>query len=71
VVDFVVRRGRDRVDAIECKINPDKLNPESIRAFRALYPKGENILVCPMVKQPYRIRRRGVVMTVCSTRDLP
>jgi len=70
-VDFVVRRSRNRVDAIECKINPDKLNPETIRAFRSLYPKGENVLLCPVVKQPYRIRRGGVVITVCSTRDIP
>jgi len=70
-VDFVVRRGRDRVDAIECKINPDKLNPEPIMAFRSLYPKGENILLSPLVKRPYRIRRSGMVFIVCSTRDMP
>jgi predicted AAA+ superfamily ATPase len=70
-VDFVVRRGRDRVDAIECKINPDKLNPEPIRAFRAIYPKGENFVVSPVVKQSCRIRRRDMVFTVCSTRDIP
>jgi len=65
-VDFVVRRGRDRVDAIECKINPDKLNPEAIRAFRTLYPKGENYVISPAVRQPYRIRRHGMIFNVCS-----
>ncbi|MDQ6971999.1 MAG: ATP-binding protein [Mariprofundaceae bacterium] len=70
-VDFVIRRGRDRVDAIECKINPEKLNPEAIMEFRSLYPEGENLVLSPAVKQPYRIRRGGLVFTVCSTGDIP
>ncbi|MCP4698862.1 MAG: ATP-binding protein [Gammaproteobacteria bacterium] len=41
-VDFVIRRGRDRVDAMECKINPDKLNAKPIEAFRGMHPEGDN-----------------------------
>ena len=37
-VDFVVRRERDRVDLVECKVDPDTLNTPAVEAFRALYP---------------------------------
>ena len=70
VVDFVIRRGRDRVDLVdlvECKINPDKLNPASIKSFREYYPEGSNLIVSPIVKKPYQVRRGDLVFTVCST----
>ena len=69
-VDFIVRRGRDRVDVVECKVNPDRLDTTAIETFRGLYPEGENFIVSPAVKTPYGIRRGGRVMTVCTTRDL-
>ena len=65
-VDFVVRHSRDRVDAIECKINPDRLSVASFDAFRARYPHGENYIVTPHIKDSYRIRRDNLVYTVCS-----
>jgi predicted AAA+ superfamily ATPase len=70
-VDFVVRRGRDRVDLVECKINPDKLDAKPVEVFRDLYPQGNNYIVSPSVKKPYQVRRGDRVFTVCSTRDLP
>jgi hypothetical protein len=70
-VDFVIRRGRDRVDIVECKINPDKLDAKPVAAFRGLYPQGDNYIASPGVKQSYRVRRHGLVFTVCSARDLP
>ena len=69
-VDFVVRRANGRVDVVECKVNPDRLDTTAIETFRGLYPEGENFIVSPAVKTPYRIRRGGRVMTVCTTRDL-
>ncbi len=63
-IDFVVRKGNGRVDIFECKINPDKLNPASIQEFRKWYPHGENFIISPFVKQSYKIRRGGVVLTV-------
>lgn len=69
-VDFVVRRGQGRVDVVECKVNPDRLDTAAIETFRSLYPEGENFIVSPVVKTPYRVRRGGRVMTVCTTRDL-
>ena len=63
-VDFVIRRARDRVDLVECKLDPDELDGRAARAFRAIYPAGENFLASPVVKEPYRIRRGGCVFTV-------
>ena len=70
-VDFVVRRGGGRADIVECEISPDRLNPAPAEVFRSLYPKGSNFVVVPRVREPHRIRRRGMVFTVCSTRHLP
>jgi predicted AAA+ superfamily ATPase len=69
-VDFVVQRSRRRVDAIECKINPDRLDPEPLRVFRAAYPAGTNYLICPVADPPYDRRYGGLVMRVGSCRTL-
>jgi len=66
-VDFVIRRSRDCVDVVECKMNPDKLDVGSIQVFRSMYPEGENYIASPSAKKPYRIRRGGMVFHVCST----
>jgi hypothetical protein len=70
-IDFVIRRGRDRVDVVECKINPDKFDSAPVEVFRNLYPKGENYIVSPAEKKPYKVRRGDLVFTACTTRDLP
>ena len=69
-VDFVIRRDRNRLDTVECKINPDQVNASAIEAFRVLYPQGRNFVVSPNVKRHYRIRRQDHVFAVCDTRDL-
>ena len=69
-VDFVIRRAEGRVDVVECKMNPDRLDTAAIEAFRSLYPEGENYVVSPAVKTLYRIRRGDRVFTVCTTKDL-
>ena len=69
-VDFVIRRAGGRVDAVECKINPDKLNPAPIEAFRQLHPHGDNYIATPLALEPYTVRRGAVVFTVCSSGDI-
>ncbi len=69
-VDFVVRRPRDHVDLFECKIDPERVTTTAMEAFRSLYPRGGNYLVTPSAKSPYRVRRGGLVITICSTRSL-
>jgi len=55
-VDFVVKRTSRAVDAIECKINPDRFDPANLLAFRSLYPSGDNFVVSPFVKRPFQRR---------------
>ena len=71
-VDFVIRRGDGSVDAVECKLNPEDVEHSGVEAFRALYPRGRNLILSPDVKQPYRIRMRQHTHTlaVCDTRHL-
>jgi hypothetical protein len=52
-VDFVVPRGRDTVEAVECKWKPDAFETRGLAAFRALYPKGKNYVVCPLPGSSY------------------
>jgi uncharacterized protein len=64
-VDFVLRRGRT-VHAIECKIQPDRFDPEGLQAFRALYPQGRNYVVCPGVETAYERRVGGLVVRIAG-----
>jgi predicted AAA+ superfamily ATPase len=68
-VDFVVRRGR-AIHAIECKINPDRFDPKSLKVFRTLYPDGRNYLVCPGVKEPYQRRLGKLIVRVTGCQGL-
>ncbi len=68
-VDFIVRRGQE-VDAVECKVNPDRFDPASLAVFRASYPSGRNYLVCPGIRKTYERRFRGLVVRVAGARDL-
>ena len=65
-IDFVIRRGGGRVDTVECKVNPDRLDPAATEVFRTAYPEGENFLVSPRADRTYRIRRGELEFTVCS-----
>ena len=69
-VDFVVRRTGGRVDAVECKINPDKLNPTPVEAFRQHHPHGDNYVATPLAQQPYTLKRGALTFTICSSHDI-
>jgi len=68
-VDFIIRRGRN-VDAVECKINADRFDPNSLAVFRESYPQGLNYLVCPAVRSSYTRRFGPHVVKVVGCRDL-
>lgn len=65
-VDFVIRRMRRQIDAVECKVDPDRFDAESLLVFREHYPEGRNFVVSPHVKNPYTIRRRGLTIRICQ-----
>lgn len=66
-IDFVVERSQGRADTIEAKINPDAFNPDALREFRSIYPRGANYLISPFVSEPYTIRAGGFAVHVCNT----
>jgi predicted AAA+ superfamily ATPase len=68
-IDFVVAR-RGAADAIECKVNPDRIETDSFEAFRELYPRGRNFVVGPGVETPYDRRIGGVVVRVTNCAEL-
>ena len=65
-MDFVIVRNRDQVDAIECKGDSSEFEPAGLKAFRALYPKGDNFLVCPSSVPPYLKRADSLEIKVCD-----
>ena len=70
-IDFVIRHGRGRVDVVECKINPDKLDASPVAAFRDLYPDGDNYVVSPAVNTPTLMRRGHLLFKALDTKDFP
>jgi len=65
-VDFVTPRGRDAVDLIECKWNPEELDPSAAKTFRLYYPRGSNYLISPMTGRGYKKRLGGLEFLVCG-----
>ncbi len=69
-VDFVRPRGRDTVDAYECKWNPAAFDAEALKVFRAAYPKGKNYLLSPITGPAYIKKVQGLELTVCGLKAL-
>jgi hypothetical protein len=65
-IDFVLPRGREDVDVIECKWNPDGFDPGALALFRSYYPKGRNCLVTPLEGPAYGKRFGKLEVTVCG-----
>jgi hypothetical protein len=68
-VDFVVPRGKT-VDAIECRIRPDRLEARNLEAFRQAYPLGRNFVVAPGVREPYDFRLGAHTVRAVGCADL-
>jgi predicted AAA+ superfamily ATPase len=65
-VDFVIVRNRDEVDALECKWDASEFDPAGLKAFRAIYPNGNNYLVCPSSVPPYLKQAGSLEVKVCD-----
>lgn len=65
-VDFVLERGREAVDVIECKWSATEFDPAALRAFRALHPIGANYLLAPIAGPAYSRRFGEIEVTVCA-----
>lgn len=69
-VDFVRPRGRDAVDAFECKWDAGSLEPDALKVFRRHYPKGRNYLLTPSATTPYAKSAGGLKLTVTDLDSL-
>ena len=65
-VDFVIRRNRDEVDAIECKWDYRQFEADSLKAFRARYPHGKNYLICPDAGPGYKKKIASIDLHVLN-----
>ncbi len=63
-VDFVLPRGREAVDAVECKWNPSAFDGTALAVFRSYYAKGRNYLVTPLEGPAYSKRFGKLEVTV-------
>lgn len=69
-VDFVVPRGRDAVDAIECKWRPQEFETRGLAAFRSSYGKGRNYVVGPIEGRSYQRVQDGLELTILGPEEL-
>lgn len=63
-VDLVIPRGRDTVDAIECKWEASHFDSSALRVFRATHPKGRNFVIAPIAGPAYQKRFGELTVTV-------
>jgi len=65
-IDFVVQINSEKVDVIECKFNPDKINISAIKEFRRLYPSGDNYCISPFVDGVYERKIEDHIIKINS-----
>lgn len=69
-VDFVVKRARNCVDAIECKWQYSKLNVTALKIFRKLYPEGVNYVISHDISVPRPAEVSGVKVKFIGINDI-
>jgi len=70
-VDFVVKGSGQRVDAVECKVEPDRFEARALAEFREAYPAGANYVVSPLVTKPYERRQGPLAVRYLGLPHLP
>jgi hypothetical protein len=66
----VVRGKGQQTHAIECKINPDHIDPTNLMIFRSLYPEGKNYVLIPNIKYYYQRRYEELMIDFVSVNHL-
>lgn len=72
-IDFIYQKNMEEQIAIECKANGNSFDIKNLRAFRKLYPKGENIVVTMFDKGFYKrkIDNHEIIFTgICSLHEV-
>lgn len=69
-VDFVLPRGRNRVDAVACKWRAEAFETRNLSAFRTSYAKGRNFVVSPLSGPGYVRAMNGFPVEFVSPAEL-
>ncbi|MBU1863916.1 MAG: ATP-binding protein [Candidatus Omnitrophica bacterium] len=69
-IDFVIAQRNQKPIAIECKWKAGSFNPANIKAFRHLYPKGDNYVVASDVTHPHTRRYNSLDVTFITLATL-
>jgi len=69
-VDFIVTGREGQVHAVECKINPDRVDPKPLHVFREAYPQGKNYVISPAVDDAYDRPFGNLVVRIGGCRTL-
>ncbi len=69
-VDFIVPRGRDAADAVECKWEPEAFETRGLASFRERYPKGKNYVVSPLNGPAYERVQDGLRISFVLPQEL-
>ena len=69
-VDFIVPRGRDAIDTIECKWKPETFETRGVGVFREHYPRGRNYVLCPLSGPAYERAQDGLEFAFVSPEEL-
>jgi predicted AAA+ superfamily ATPase len=69
-VDFVVDEPGRAPDLVECKWTLDAFEPDSMKAFRARYPEGRNVVVAGDARSPFTKRFGALTVRVLPIGDV-
>lgn len=70
-IDFIIKEPGQHIHTVECKINPEQFNSKSLIVFRSLYPDGDNYVISPYVKIPYKRNFQKLTVNYCSLNNFP
>ena len=69
-IDFIIRGSNKSVHTLECKINPDNFNLNSLNAFRDIYPKGKNFVISPFISEKYEQKLNDHLVVFCPIEEM-
>jgi predicted AAA+ superfamily ATPase len=68
-IDFVCSKPGGDIDTIECKWDADAFDAKALNKFRAIYPKGNNYVICAQTKGSYKRSFKDTTVTFMSIYD--
>jgi len=69
-IDFVLKQNGNETILIECKINPEKFEPQSLFSFRNSYSRGMNYVVSPFVNTTYTQKFEKHTVVFCGLEEI-